>query len=417
MYVVFGIKTVLRSYSVTHLLPEEGFGNTAVVDSVFSRTLRCPITAQVSHVTGTLKALCRLCANLSNTINGLVLPNGAECFPVELAQSRLTCLLNVMMSIPECSNLQLQADALDTKYGYNDSTNSVTFLAMAFRSTTYVSGSPYDSHKMYTKWDNFLSAEMDAIGRDPLQYPGASDVLATAYQTSEHWVEINVVLIAVYGSLYSIILSFVFCSVLVVFLSRDVRVVISMLMTIAGILVTLLTLFKLFGWTLGVVEAVALSILVGNSLDYCIHLTEGYLSMDSRHLAFLDKFVVWQGTSVRVKRAAVAIAFTGVSITSSAITTILATLPLLATEIQLFKRFGEILVLDTIVTLLYSIVFCATFLSLWGPGHSRCTRYTWINGILTIVLTIGGYVVVIVVLRVLSLYGIEIPSPLGGSLF
>lgn len=133
---------------------------------------------------------------------------------------------------------------------------------------------------------------MDAIGQDSVTYPGAKEALSTAYQTSEHWVEINVVLIAVYGSLYSIVLSFALCSVLVVFLSRDFRVVISMLMTIAGILVTLLALFKLFGWTLGVVEAVALSILVGNSMDYCIHLTEGYMSMDARHLAFVDKFMV-----------------------------------------------------------------------------------------------------------------------------
>ena len=100
------------------------------------------------------------------------------------------------------------------------------------------------------------------------------------------------VLIAVYGSIYSIVLAFVFCSVLVVILSRDFRVVLSMLLTIAAILATLLALFKVFGWTLGVVEAVALSILVGNSLDYCIHLTEGFISMDSRHIAFVGKFLV-----------------------------------------------------------------------------------------------------------------------------
>ena len=65
-----------------------------------------------------------------------------------------------------------------------------------------------------------------------------------------------------------------------------------MLLTIAAILATLLALFKVFGWTLGVVEAVALSILVGNSLDYCIHLVEGYVSVDERHLVFVDKYLV-----------------------------------------------------------------------------------------------------------------------------
>lgn len=259
-----------------------------------------------------MKALCRLCANLSAISNGLVLPNGAECIPAGLLQSSLSCLQPVVLSLPECKGLQLQAEALDARYFYNASTNSLVFLAMAFRSVsmccwhyhqqsshsvlcsqlTYISGSPYESYKMYEKWDTFLSAEMDAIGRDTQLYPGAKDILSSAYQTSEHWVEINVVLIAVYGSIYSIVLAFVFCSVLVVILSRDFRVVLSMLLTIAAILATLLALFKVFGWTLGVVEAVALSILVGNSLDYCIHLTEGFISMDSRHIAFVGKFLV-----------------------------------------------------------------------------------------------------------------------------
>lgn len=31
------------------------------------------------------------------------------------------------------------------------------------------------------------------------------------------------------------------------------------------------------GWEMGAVEAISLSILVGSSVDYCVHLVEGYL--------------------------------------------------------------------------------------------------------------------------------------------
>lgn len=31
------------------------------------------------------------------------------------------------------------------------------------------------------------------------------------------------------------------------------------------------------GWEMGAVEAISLSILVGSSVDYCLHLVEGYL--------------------------------------------------------------------------------------------------------------------------------------------
>ena len=37
-------------------------------------------------------------------------------------------------------------------------------------------------------------------------------------------------------------------------------------------------IFYLAGWELGAVEAISLSILVGSSVDYCVHLVEGYLS-------------------------------------------------------------------------------------------------------------------------------------------
>jgi len=31
------------------------------------------------------------------------------------------------------------------------------------------------------------------------------------------------------------------------------------------------------GWKLGAIEAICLSILVGSSVDYCVHVVEGYL--------------------------------------------------------------------------------------------------------------------------------------------
>jgi len=65
-----------------------------------------------------------------------------------------------------------------------------------------------------------------------------------------------------------------------------------MVLTIFAILVSLGGLFWCFGWKLGIVEAISLSILVGNSLDYCIHLSEGYVAMDTRHIGFVEKFKV-----------------------------------------------------------------------------------------------------------------------------
>ena len=117
-------------------------------------------------------------------------------------------------------------------------------------------------------------------------------VLKSAYHTSDYWVTVNTEVIAVYGAIYGIIISFLLCMVLITFLSRNWRILISMFTTIIGILFLLMACFKAFGWSLGIVEAVTLSIIVGNSLDYCIHLTQAYQDVDHRHLALLNKLGV-----------------------------------------------------------------------------------------------------------------------------
>ena len=45
----------------------------------------------------------------------------------------------------------------------------------------------------------------------------------------------------------------------------------------SGALCLVVAIFWLAGWTLGAIEAISLSILVGTSVDYTVHLTEGYI--------------------------------------------------------------------------------------------------------------------------------------------
>lgn len=46
---------------------------------------------------------------------------------------------------------------------------------------------------------------------------------------------------------------------------------------LAGIVCLVVTIMYWSGWEMGAVEAISLSILVGSSVDYCVHLVEGYL--------------------------------------------------------------------------------------------------------------------------------------------
>lgn len=44
-----------------------------------------------------------------------------------------------------------------------------------------------------------------------------------------------------------------------------------------GVICLVVALMYWLGWEMGAVEAISLSILVGSSVDYCLHLVEGYL--------------------------------------------------------------------------------------------------------------------------------------------
>ena len=178
-------------------------------------------------------------------------------------------------------------------------THTHTQHSLTHSQTTRPTKSATENIVDYQKWEDFLSSELDAIRRlsAPGQsYQGAWDIVQHTFQTSDYWVQINTEIIAIRGSFYGILISIILCAVVVAVLSHNWSVVLPMGLTILGILVTLLGLFKMFGWTLGIIEAVSLSILVGNSLDYCIHLSEGYVATDNRHLAFLGKFKVHSAT-------------------------------------------------------------------------------------------------------------------------
>ncbi len=124
------------------------------------------------------------------------------------------------------------------------------------------------------------------------------------------------------------------------------------------------------------------------------------------------------GASIRIKRVAASISFVGVSIVSSAITTILATIPLLFTTIELFTRFGQILLVNTFLAIIYTLVFCSTFLALFGPSGSKFTKARAINAGVTIVSAVIVYpVMLIVVLYILFSVGVPILKADGNPLF
>ena len=170
------------------------------------------------------------------------------------------------------------------------------------------------------------------------------------------------------------------------------------------------SLFYLLGWQLGAVEAVSLSILVGTSVDYCMHMVEGYILAGEAPALLRLK----SNPERRRWRTRAAVSHIGVSILSSAITTVIAAIPLCLATIRPFSKFGEIVALNTTASIVYTLTVCTAFLAIFAPARYRISLRS--VGIATLV---TGVIVTAIVLSLFGAarMGVAIPGPSGGNLF
>jgi len=140
--------------------------------------------------------------------------------------------------------------------------------------------------------------------------------------------------------------------------SRSLIISYVALYCLLAMVITLLGIMQLFAIPLGVTSALALSLVVGMSVDYIIHIAHAY-----KNSIFADRF--YKSRAVIFARAS--------SILSAAATTLVAVSPVLAAQLLLLREFGQIFFLVTLVSLCFSVAFLVV-LMLVGPKATRGYR-------------------------------------------
>eukprot|EP00963_Diacronema_lutheri_P001099 scaffold68_cov340-Pavlova_lutheri.AAC.52 len=168
---------------------------------------------------------------------------------------------------------------------------------------------------------------------------------------------------AIHGLLQSLIVSIV--SVILALLIFTRSLIISALagITVASITTVILGFMKQpLGWSIGAIESVSLTFMVGLTVDYVLHLAKHYLV--SKHIS-------------SVHRAKSAFTELGPSILASAVTTILGVVPLLFCTILAFVKVGLIVMLSITATLMLAFHLFMPLLLFVGNckirplGHGR----------------------------------------------
>ncbi|XP_011905020.1 PREDICTED: patched domain-containing protein 2 [Cercocebus atys] len=382
VFVVFGIIGVNRTRQVdNHVIGDPG---SVVYDSSFD------LFKEIGH-------LCRLCKAIAAN-SELVKPGGAQCLPSGYSISSFLQMLH-----PECKELpepnllpgQLSHGAVGVREG------RVQWISMAFESTTYKGKSSFQTYSDYLRWESFLQQQLQA-------FPEGS-ALRRGFQTCEHWKQIFMEIVGVQSALCGLVLSLLICVAAVAVFTTHILLLLPVLLSILGIVCLVVTIMYWSGWEMGAVEAISLSILVGSSVDYCVHLVEGYLLAGEN----LPPHQAEDARTQRQWRTLEAVRHVGVAIVSSALTTVIATVPLFFCIIAPFAKFGKIVALNTGVSILYTLTVSTALLGIMAPGSFTRTRTSFLKALGAVLLAGAlGLGACLVLLR----SGYKIPLPAGASL-
>ncbi|KAF7694936.1 protein dispatched homolog 3 [Silurus meridionalis] len=363
VFVVFGILGVNRTqHSDNHVIGDLG---SVIYDPDFD------LFNEIGH-------LCRLCKAISANTQ-LVKPGGAQCLP---SGNSLTSILPLLH--PECQSLpepnllpgQLSHGAVGMQGG------RVHWISMAFESTTYKGKSSFQAYSDFLQWESFLQEQLASLPQ--------GSALRRGFQTCQHWKQIFMEIIGVESALYSLLLSLAICIASVAVFTVHPLLLLPILLSILGVVCMVVALMYWLGWEMGAVEAISLSILVGSSVDYCLHLVEGFLlAGDTENLGAVSHSTDPSGE--RQRRTLEAINHVGVAIVSSAITTVISTVPLFFCTIMPFSKFGQIVAINTAVSILFTLVVTTALLATMGPSHfTRPPRAVLKAGLVVLAVGLSG---------------------------
>ena len=159
-------------------------------------------------------------------------------------------------------------------------------------------------------------------------------------------------LLFVSGAIWSIVISSSFAFLMVLLFTKNIRVALFSLMTIALIVVGVIGCNVLLGGTLGSARSVCITILVGFSVDYTVHLAVAY---------------VHSKKSTTPERVIDALSAMGVSVTAAAVSTFTSSLFLFAATLAFFLQFGIFMALAVAWAYLCGTFVFMSLLCGFGP--------------------------------------------------
>lgn len=200
---------------------------------------------------------------------------------------------------------------------------------------------------VFERWESVV----DAINAEaPV---GVNRAFSTGYW-SWTWMKTQEALVQ--NTVQGLLLCFVMAFVVLVVSTADLRAGFLATVAIAGTVTTVMGVgvHGIMGWDLGIGESIAAVILIGLSVDYCVHLANAYVEAPA-----------WMTT--RERRTQHALMIMGISITASAVTTVISGSILWLCILKFFSKFAFLITATIASSFLWSVFFLPAALVTFGP--------------------------------------------------
>lgn len=168
---------------------------------------------------------------------------------------------------------------------------------------------------------------------------GVNNAIQTA---GIHWAFLITEKEFVDGAVQGIMISMAFAFAVLLLSTLNIVVSIYAILSIGGIVISAIAIMQMAGWTLGIVESIAVVILIGFSVDYVVHLANHYVES-----VYIDRF----------RRMQDALGGIGISIVSGAITTLGCGFFLFFAQIVFFQKFAVLITTTICFSLFFALVF------------------------------------------------------------
>ena len=234
-----------------------------------------------------------------------------------------------------------------------DTNGNLVFVRISTESTLVFPTTAKVSRPVFDVWQTWV---FRLNARAPA---GVANAKQTAYYT---WTWMKTQEALVQNTFQGLIICFCMAFVVLLLSTMDLRAGLIATVTIAGVVTTVMGVGVrgIMGWDLGIGESIAAVILIGLSVDYCVHLANAYCeapaSLNTREL--------------RVQHALMTM---GISITASAVTTVVSGSMLWLCILTFFSKFAFLITATIVSSFAWSMFFLPSALAAFGPPG----RYSW----------------------------------------